>query len=144
MGDILNDLWDCLDEYHFNFNCKPSQHFMFCGMYKDASYTISPTCEVYKCWDYVGEERHRIAKIDSLGNLIDVQYAYIDWMSHNPILVSDCKECSYLPACGGGCGSVSYSKYNTYHEKGCFKIKGVLDRQIERMFQDKSGLHENC
>lgn len=32
----------------------------------------------------------------------------------------------------GGCGAVSYNKENSYHAKGCFKIKGVLEQQIIR------------
>lgn len=47
------------------------------------------------------------------------------------------KECVYLPACGGGCGVVSYNETNSYHSKGCFKVKGVLEKQVLRYFKGK-------
>ncbi len=88
---------------------------------------------------------HLMGKIDSEGDIVDTTYRYIDWMTHNPIGVKECKECKYLPACGGGCASVSYSKDKTYHSNGCYKIKGVVEKQVERLFLKKQeGTVENA
>lgn len=118
---------------------------MFCGLFCDASFTISPFGEIYKCWDHVGMKEHLMGKIDSEGDIVDTTYRYIDWMTHNPIGVKECKECKYLPACGGGCASVSYSKDKTYHSNGCYKVKGVVEKQVERLFLKKQeGTVENA
>lgn len=134
LGEILDELWEELKKMNFNFNIQPQKKFMFCGLYCDASYTISPYAEIYKCWDHVGMNEHLMGQIDSDGNIVDVKYPFIDWMSHNPLEVKECRNCSYLPACGGGCGSVSYSQSGNYHSKGCYKTRGVIERQVERLF----------
>lgn len=45
--------------------------------------------------------------------------------------------CVYLPVCGGGCGSVSYNQSKTYHAPGCFKTKGVVEKQILHFVNEK-------
>ena len=42
-----------------------------------------------------------------------------------------------LPVCGGGCGSVSYNQSKTYHAPGCFKTKGVVEKQILHFVNEK-------
>lgn len=49
----------------------------------------------------------------------------------------ECRECVYLPVCGGGCGSVSYNQSKTYHAPGCFKTKGVVEKQILHFVNEK-------
>ena len=79
----------------------------------------------------------RMGNINENGNIDNIKYSYYDWMSHNPLENEECKECVYLPACGGGCGVVSYNETNSYHSKGCFKVKGVLEKQVLRYFKGK-------
>ena len=31
---------------------------------------------------------------------------------------------------GGGCGAISYNETNSYTGKGCFKIKGCIEKQV--------------
>ncbi|MFB2023069.1 SPASM domain-containing protein [Pseudoflavonifractor sp. P01025] len=110
----------------------PFQRWMYCGLYSDGQYTVTPDCNVYKCWEHAGMDEHRMGEIGDDGSLVNVSFALYDWMSKNPLEDKDCRECVYLPACGGGCGVVSYNETGTYHAKGCFKVKGVLEKQIQR------------
>lgn len=144
LGDILDELWDVLEEYGFKYNGNPQKREMFCGLFGDASFTISPFGEIYKCWDHVGMKEHLMGKIDENGDFTDITYKYVDWMSHNPIEVAECRDCKYLPACGGGCASVSYSKDQTYHSSGCYKVKGVVEKQVERVFLKKQEVADNA
>lgn len=144
LGDILDELWDILEEFGFNYNDTPQKKNMFCGLFSDSAFTISPFGEIYKCWDHVGMENHLMGKIDEDGNVIDITYRYVDWMSHNPTEVEECRSCKYLPACGGGCASVSYSKDETYHSSGCYKVKGVVEKQVNRLMNRRLEAAENA
>ncbi|MGV8147261.1 MAG: SPASM domain-containing protein [Alkaliphilus sp.] len=137
LAEVLEGLWDKLEAYNFRVNNRPNKKFMFCGLYGDASFTITPYGEIYKCWEHVGDKKHLMGKINEKGHMTEMSYAYYDWMSRNPLETEECNACVYLPACGGGCGSISYEQEGTYHGKGCFKTKGVLEKQVKRMFYSK-------
>lgn len=137
LGEILEKLWHKATESGFRVDMTPTKRYMFCGLYGDASFTIAPNGDLYKCWEHVSTEQHRIGKIAADGSLTDTTYAYYDWMSRNPLDTEECSVCTYLPTCGGGCGSISFDQTGTYHGKGCFKTKGVLDRQVRLHFKKK-------
>ena len=144
LGDLLDELWNLLDYYGFDYNANPQKRDMFCGLFNDAAFTISPFGEIYKCWDHVGMEEHLMGKIDENGDVTDLSYSFIDWMTHDPLEVHECRECKYLPACGGGCASVSFSKDQTYHSSGCYKVKGVVEKQVARLFLKNQEAWENA
>lgn len=135
VGDILHELWSYLRQIGFAVNNKPARKNTYCGLYGDSAYTISPKGEIFKCWEHVGEDQHLMGIIDEKGNVDEFKYPFFDWMSHSPFEIEECAECKYMPVCGGGCGSVSYEKYGTYHAKGCFKVKGVLEKQVIEHFK---------
>ena len=139
IGPILYDLWDAAERQGFFYDIRPLRRWMYCGLYGDNQYTVTPDCDVYKCWEHAGEEEHCIGKLDENGNLTDLKYTFYDWMSHNPLNCQECSQCVYLPACGGGCGMESYSKTGSYHEPGCFKTKGVIEKQLIRYYE-KNGV----
>lgn len=136
IGDTLSHLWSVAEKNGFKMYTRPAQRWMYCGLYSDAQFTITPDGGVYKCWEHAGIEEHKIGTLDEKGNISDLQYAYFDWMTKNPLEDAECQECVYLPACGGGCGVISYNETKSYHAKGCFKVKGVIEKQIERYVID--------
>ncbi|KAF2955280.1 hypothetical protein [Marinitoga sp. 38H-ov] len=58
-------------------------------------------------------------------------------MARNPTKFLECRECLYLTVCGGGCGAVSYEKHKSYHESGCFKIKGNIEKEVLMYLKSK-------
>jgi uncharacterized protein len=134
LGEVLNDLWNNAKEIGFNINTKPSRKWTFCGLYNDNNYTIDPEGGLYKCWEMVGDGNHKMGTIEDKGIWTGISSAFYDWMSHNPLNNIECKQCVYLPVCGGGCGVISYNETTSYHGKGCFKIKGVIEKQVLRLF----------
>lgn len=139
IGDVLDYLWREAEKQGFDMRTTPSLRWMYCGLYGDSQYTITPDCGVYKCWEHAGMEEHLMGEIGADGSLINTTYALFDWMSKNPLEDNECRECVYLPACGGGCGVVSYNETGTYHAKGCYKVKGVLEKQIQRFASSIGG-----
>lgn len=131
LGDTLEYLWNTAIHHGFKMNVIPMRKWTYCGLYNDSVYTLAPNGDLYKCWEHVGEEEHKIGILSENGIMEDTRYAFFDWMTHDPLETKQCSECSYLPACGGGCGVISYNNSKTYHEPGCFKTKGVLEKQIK-------------
>jgi len=87
-------------------------------------------------------DEHKMGELDENGNFVNPQFAYFDWMSATPTENEDCAACVYLPVCGGGCGVVSYNETQSYHSKGCFKVRGVVEKQVERYVNKK--LEHKC
>lgn len=85
----------------------------------------------------MNEEKHRIARLGIGGEVIDTTYAYFDWMTRNPYNIDECRNCVYLPVCGGGCVGATYCDQNNYHSSGCYKIKGVFEKQVLERFKDE-------
>ena len=137
VGEVLSKLWSKAEMEGFTLYTKPFHRWIYCGLYADSQFTVTPNGELYKCWEHAGDEQHLMGNINENGNIDNIKYSYYDWMSHNPLENEECKECVYLPACGGGCGVVSYNETNSYHSKGCFKVKGVLEKQVLRYFKGK-------
>ncbi|SHK22450.1 Cys-every-fifth radical SAM/SPASM peptide maturase CefB [Paramaledivibacter caminithermalis] len=137
LGDILDELWKAAEERGFRMYLKPAKKWIYCGLYSDSAFSIAPTGDLYKCWEQVGEEEHKIAVIGEKGETQDISFTYYNWMARNPLNTPECRGCIYLPACGGGCGAISYNHYSTYDAPGCFKVKGVIEKQILKYFKGK-------
>lgn len=138
IGDTLYHLWNIAEHNGFQIHSRPTVRWMFCGLYSDSQFTISPDGGVYKCWEHAGIPEHKIGELDNMGQIINRNYAYFDWMSKNPLEDQACSACVYLPVCGGGCGSISYNETGNYHAKGCFKVKGVVEKQIQQFVKEQT------
>lgn len=135
IGPILFDLWNAAEKEGFKYSIRPMRRFLYCGLYSDNQFTITPEGDVYKCWEHTGQPEHRVGTLNDNGGIVNIQYAFYDWMSTDPLNNADCRECVYLPNCGGGCGVVSYNETGTYHGTGCFKIKGVVEKQVLKFLE---------
>ncbi len=130
IGDVLYDLWSASEAEGFKYDLRPMRKHLYCGLYSDNQYTIAPNGDVYKCWEHVGQKEHLMGRLADNGDLVDITYAFYDWMSVDPVKNAECRECIYLPVCGGGCGVVSYNETGTYHSTGCFKVQGTVEQLV--------------
>lgn len=144
IGDVLYELWSFAEEQGFKYNIRPRRKPIYCGLYNENQFTIAPNGDVYKCWEHVGQKEHLMGKIDDNGNLNNLTYAFYDWMSVDPLKNEECRKCVYLPVCGGGCGVVSYNESGTYHSKGCFKIKGTVEKEVIKYVENIMRTNTNC
>ena len=142
LGDILEPLWEKVSSLKGDFFIRPVRRNSFCGMYSNTAFTISPIGEVYKCWELYDKE-HIIGSLNKEGNLSTIQYSLSNWMSRSFRDNPECLLCQYLPMCSGGCGSVSYGKFGTYHKPGCFKTISVFNKQILWQYRTLQKLHND-
>ncbi|GAB6190216.1 radical SAM/SPASM domain Clo7bot peptide maturase [Marinitoga arctica] len=137
ISNILNKLREHAKKIGFIINVRPIRKWMFCGLNSDYNFTISPLGDIYKCWEHVGDSKHKLGKLNDNGEIENIQYTFFDWMARNPTKILECRECIYLPVCGGGCGAISYEKHNSYHKSGCFKIKGNIENEVLMYLKSK-------
>lgn len=116
-----------------------SPSYLSCGFLTEGACVIDPHADVYKCLTFVGQPQYSAGHIDSEGK---IQYtpAYYDWMSRDPLSIPECRQCTMLPSCGGGCAAVAYETCGTFHAPGCdqpgMEIKHELLRYLERHFPE--------
>lgn len=136
IGDVLYDLWNHAEKQGFVHRVKPQRRYFYCGMYYDNAYSIAPNLDVYKCIEHIGVTEHLMGRIDEKGNFVNQTPAFYEWMSVNPLKNDECENCVYLPTCGGGCGLIAFNETGSYHAKGCFKVKGTVEKQVIKFVQD--------
>ncbi len=137
LGDVLEPLYKEAKRLGFGINFEPTQRILYCGLYGETSFTIAPNGDVYKCWDFVNQKEHSIGHIGEGGAFLHTTPAYFSWMIRNPYYIETCKSCAFLPTCGGGCASIAYDLYGTYHAPGCHQVKTVFKKQIVNKFIDE-------
>ena len=131
IGLLLGKLWEKSKEDGFDPRIRPYRKWTYCGLNCDNNLTIEPNGDVYKCWEHVGEIDHKIGSVGENGQLKNLSYNFYKWITRNPLNIEECRKCVYLPACGGGCGAVSYNKEQKYEASGCFKIKGTVEEEVK-------------
>ncbi|MBI3585318.1 MAG: radical SAM protein [Nitrospinae bacterium] len=85
-----------------------------CEVSKECSYTIDPEGKIYKCGGFVGRKEFVIGDLSKQGfNYKLAQFMTTDtWRG-------DCKGCSYMPLCGGGCRAAAYVKHGNFQKVAC-------------------------
>lgn len=125
---VLPKLWESALTRGFDLRVKPLLNYMNCTQLTSHSYVIDPLGDVYRCWALFGPP-HRIGTINEMGKL-EIDYPYYELMSHDPLEIDECRECKFLPTCGGGCPSMSFDQYGTYHKAYCQEDKYVINERI--------------
>ncbi len=115
----LSMLWDLARKMGFKVVLAPLMKYVYCDYHTNRGYIIDPDGDVYKCGVAVGVKERRIGNLDSSGRLMMCSHQYYDWMSRSPLLIEKCRNCEFLPACGGGCAGVAHNIHSTYHMSDC-------------------------
>ncbi|OPY54908.1 MAG: molybdenum cofactor biosynthesis protein A [Methanosaeta sp. PtaU1.Bin112] len=126
--DILPTIWAEGLKKGFVMAFKPTPSFIqpYCSFASDSSYLIDAFGDVYKCVSLVGQQDHKVARIDSMGRFIDVSFELCEFMARDPLKLESCFNCVYLPTCSGGCAYRSLLSNRTYFGKDC-----ALHRTLE-------------
>lgn len=99
MDDTADILWRLGLEWGFDpgFNVGGP-----CSFLNEWTFSVDPFGDVYKCPLWVGVERYRVGSIRDHG-AVTWNPTYYDQMAYDPCLIPRCRDCIYLPKCGGGC-----------------------------------------
>lgn len=95
-----------------------------CSFVNDWTFAVDPFGIVYKCPLWVGSEQYRVGTIRNRGS-IDFDHAYYDQVTYDPCRIPMCRDCIYLPKCGGGCPKDTREQNPTCSSKDCEIIDGI-------------------
>lgn len=119
-------------------------HGSFCGANSQNFYVVDSNCQLLKCYnDYGTADRNGIGSIGEDGvEIIDKHHNLIKWLSWDPFANAECRDCSMLPLCMGGC-SYQIMSHGMEVEDGCLKLRFTIDQVLdlygERLSQSGSG-----
>ncbi|MBI4833206.1 MAG: SPASM domain-containing protein [Planctomycetes bacterium] len=87
-----------------------------CPMNQDDSMiVIDPYGDIYKCTAFVGRQEFSVGNVRSA----NFNYRQVEFMTTN--LWKECKDCAYVPMCGGGCRYMAQLKHGDCSKISCDK-----------------------
>lgn len=135
---LMPELWLLAHNMGFPLDIRPQVQPLPCSSIADGSFIIDPMANIYKCWEHVGIKEHVVGKLHTSG-FLEPTSVYGEIISRNPVLISACRNHSYLPACGGGCVCKAHWKHRTYNAPGCGTERFLLKDKI-RMYLTTLGI----
>lgn len=108
-----------------------------CTAQRVYDYVIGPKGELYKCWSDVGKPDFIVGNICEKSTNYDLLTKYLVSIEafNDPV----CKECFFLPICGGGCPNQRLkNKFMGASFETCTYFKGNLERFLEIHFNSKN------
>ena len=98
-GDFANNE---AREYYFDRGGASLQNVTYnCGAEHFYSFVIDDLGYVYKCWNSVGytdQALFHLSDVEAVNPIIASKY-----LARDPFSEVECRDCAYLPICGGGC-----------------------------------------
>lgn len=115
----------------------PKNMMYACTARKQNSFLIDPKGNIFKCWEDMGDDSRIISNIHSLekvNNDLLNRYLY----AADPLDDEKCKNCSFLPICGGGC-PVARLRHEYFNEKNdfCVHFKNHIKEFLEIYYEIK-------
>ncbi len=85
-----------------------------CEAMREYSYTIDPTGNIYKCAAMAGRKEYSVGNINNVSEDNNFNPQNVAFMTADPW--RKCKECKFIPICGGGCrlGAISQKEGGMY------------------------------
>jgi uncharacterized protein len=86
----------------------PSPEHGVCTMNRHLGYVIGPAGEIYKCWENVGNPAMVVGDLHAEEPITNPDLRAMFAVSTDPYTDPECRTCSVLPICGGGCVNMRY------------------------------------
>jgi len=117
------------------FDFYPNRRSINCAATMKNSYVIGPEGEIYKCWMDAGKKDSVVGSIwgDEPWNArIIAKYMVTADNFNEP----ECRECFFLPVCGGGCPKIRLeSGFSLGAKDLCFTFKENLEECLEAHYE---------
>lgn len=122
--DILNKFF----ERGINSINFPIAKLFFCSAIDVDSFVVDPIGNMYKCYANAWDKKQSFGKLGKPVKFTSEQLQC--WMTYDPFKAKECRDCKYLPLCGGGCPLLSIKEKNRKVEI-CERWRFVLDKYLE-------------
>lgn len=110
-----------------------SMRRMFCGACNENSYVVDERCNVYKCWNDIGDDSMVIFNLLTDKEMRHVNYkALLTYLKWNPFVDDACASCQWMPICGGGC----VFETRKLGEPFCYPPKYSIEKYLKLYFKE--------
>lgn len=127
-------------------NVMSENHPASCRAMSPNTYTVAPNGDLYNCLAFAGDPIHKIGYLEPSGPL-KLNSRFYEMMARNPFEFEECKNCVYLPRCGGGCTAIAYTRHGSYKRPDCpdgkQKMEYALKFYLETKFPELVGAGSN-
>ena len=121
-----------LKKYGFDFERYPEIAYVFCGGITPYHILIDSDGTIKKCYDLVGRENESVGDVE---NYREDDKRVLLWELFDP-LSEECKNCKYLPVCGGGCPYKKMKEGKNVCEMWRYVLKDLLVKIYELKEED--------
>lgn len=107
----------------------PDRRFGECAIRNNMAISFDPEGYAYKCWEVIGDKKYSIGKLNSNGELTELNAVNINRQLYgaDPLEDANCIKCKYLPICGGGCPIQRIqNKFENGRNNPCIYYKGHM------------------
>lgn len=107
-----------------------------CTANKDFQFVINQNGLIVKCWHHATDDKFIIGNIDNL-DLARYGTSSVDQLKFDPLEDDECRTCSVLPLCMGGCKANNQfpeKGYKGSHDVGCSTARYSLNEKIVRLY----------
>jgi uncharacterized protein len=111
--NVEDMLWLRKETEKRGFPCEGGIALGPCEAAREHAYTIDPLGKIYKCPGSAGMDKFVIGDI----NEDELNYRNTQFMTFDPCEI--CRDCPYIPLCGGGCRMGAYIKKGDFQDIAC-------------------------
>jgi len=111
--NVEDMLWLRKETERRGFPCESGIALGPCEAARENAYTIDPLGKIYKCPGSAGMDQFVIGDI----NEDELNYRNTQFMTFDPCQI--CRDCPYIPLCGGGCRMGAYIKKGDFQDIAC-------------------------
>lgn len=112
------------------FDTLQRQKILPCASERRGRYVVDPLGDVYLCFFTAGQKEHCIGTIGEEGT-IEWNSSFYEIMGRSPLEFSECRQCTLLPMCGGGCHIRAHKNKGTYLAPYCGNTKEMAEERIK-------------
>lgn len=134
VGDLpnLNEyLWRAAANRNIPVSIRPVTANCYCSAFTGTMFVIDPDLDVYKCALLQCEKKYSIGNLKQRTDF-QTDSVFYDWLTYDPSMEDNCKDCISLPVCAGGCGGSGTFRFGTQHHSNCYELSpAMLKRTIK-------------
>jgi uncharacterized protein len=94
-------------------------HMGPCEIHRKHAYTLGPDGDLYACPGFTGDATESIGNID--GHETALHRAAAQRFDRLTPGKDECRDCGFMPVCGGGCSVAAHTELGDMHQPSCHK-----------------------
>ncbi|MBM3819786.1 MAG: SPASM domain-containing protein [Acidimicrobiia bacterium] len=94
-------------------------HMGPCEIHRKHAYTLGPDGDLYACPGFTGDPTESIGRID--GRETALHRAAAQRFDRLTAGKDECRDCGFMPVCGGGCSVAAHTELGDMHQPSCHK-----------------------